>query len=602
MASFFCPPRGICDLQVLAVGAPSRGFLLRGGVSDNCGYAISGAGDINGDGFSDIVVGAIYASPAGRSHAGKTYVVFGSNSSNAWGTGILDPASTSNGVRGFVLQGQTANDLSACAVSSAGDINGDGLADILIGAYGASKAFVVFGSKNTTAWSSGVLDLSTLMDGVHGFVLQGKLEDNRDALGWKVHHAGDINGDKFGDLLISAIAAGGNGLQAVGRTYVIFGTSSANAWGTGVVNVSTLNNGVRGFALQGEAESDFSGEALTSADINGDNLADIVIGARAYTGIAAGKTYVIFGSNRDWSTLFQNGVVEISSLMDGVRGFVLQGEAGDVSGKSLSNLGDVNGDNLADIAIGAPNAPNGSLVGKIYVVFGSNSCNAWGTGVLNLSSLTDGTRGFLLQGENANDRAGTSVSSAGDINNDGYKDIFISSYWKSYVVFGGSAVGGNGVRVLSTLDGNNGFSIHGEIGDSTYTSAVAFAGDINGDGRGDLLVGLASSGRFYAIFGLAGLLQTPTLVPTLAPGTFAPTGLPTVLPTYAPTVIPTHYPTFDPTFAPPFPLTRNLPTFAPTRAPTTSPTLVLQLSSATAARSLAIACLIAIFYATLCLL
>src|SRR5262245_66464517 len=119
------------DLAVVAAG--TGGFVIHGeNANDNSGIAVSSAGDINGDGFDDLVIGAFRADGAGnaRADAGDTYVVFGHDS--AFGT--VDLAAVASGNGGFVIRGEDPVDNSGVAVSSAGDINGDGIDDLVIGA------------------------------------------------------------------------------------------------------------------------------------------------------------------------------------------------------------------------------------------------------------------------------------------------------------------------------------------------------------------------------------------------------------------------------------------------------------------------------------
>jgi hypothetical protein len=145
------------DRRMLAVIHPfdlatldgSNGFRLDGiDANDYAGDSVSTAGDINGDGYADILVGAHYADPGGDSAAGETYVVFGSGSGFA---ASLD-LSALDGNNGFRLDGIDENDHSGGSVSTAGDVNGDGYADIMVGAYYAhggtglaGETYVVFG-------------------------------------------------------------------------------------------------------------------------------------------------------------------------------------------------------------------------------------------------------------------------------------------------------------------------------------------------------------------------------------------------------------------------------------------------------------------------
>jgi hypothetical protein len=210
---------------------------------DVSGRSVSSAGDINGDGFDDILIGADGADPNGNLGAGETYVVFGTNAG-------FDPSlnlSSLNGGNGFVINGSDERDFSGYSVSSAGDINGDGFGDILIGAPGtgpdsdydnSGEAYVVFGSDQGFGPS---LDLSSL-NGGNGFVLG---SDERDFSGYSVSSAGDINSDGFDDILIGARGADPNGYFS-GEAYVVFG--SDQGFGPSL-DLSSLNGG-NGFCPQ----------------------------------------------------------------------------------------------------------------------------------------------------------------------------------------------------------------------------------------------------------------------------------------------------------------------------------------------------------------
>ena len=533
----------------LALLDGSNGFTLTGIDSfDYSGASVSSAGDVNGDGYDDLIIGARFADPNGEG-SGETYVVYGGAS--APGTDGVLALSALDGTNGFTLTGIDSGDRSGVSVSSAGDVNGDGYDDLIIGADGANRVdpneegsgetHVVYGGANAPG-TDGVLALSAL-DGKSGFTLTGI--DSGDYSGFSVSSAGDVNGDGYGDLIIGA--DGGNRVdpngEGSGETYVVYG--GANAPGTdGVLALSALD-GKSGFTLTGIDSGDYSGFSVSSAgDVNGDGYGDLIIGANKAdpNGARSGETYVVYGGANAPGT---DGVLALSAL-DGMNGFTLNGiDPDDSSGFSVSSAGDVNGDGYDDLIIGARFAdPNGEGSGETYVVYGGTSAGA--NGVLALSAL-DGTNGFTLTGIDPSDFSGASVSSAGDVNGDGYDDLIIGALGsdqneegdagETYVVYGGasapgtktdggaSAPGTDGVLDLSALDGANGFILTGidQADDSGYS--VSSAGDVNGDGYDDLIIGATgadqnealNAGETYVVYG--GATGTESIVPVTAQGT-----------------------------------------------------------------------------------
>ena len=520
----------------------SNGFILNGtDPGDRSGWSVSSAGDVNGDGYDDLIIGARGADPGGNSGAGETYVVYGGAS--APGTaGVLDLSpSALDGTIGFTLTGIDANDYSGFSVSSAGDVNGDGYDDLIIAAYRADsngensgETYVVYGGASAPG-TGGVTALSAL-DGSNGFVLTGS--DPDDLSGVSASSAGDVNGDGYDDLIIGARGGDPNG-ESSGETYVVYG--GARAPGTAGVLALSLLDGSNGFTLNGIDANDLSGFSVSSAgDVNGDGYDDLIIGARRGDphGENSGETYVVYGGARAPGT---TGVLALSAL-DGSNGFTLNGISRyDESGFSVSSAGDVNGDGYDDLIIGVRGGdPNGnSDAGETYVLYGGVS--APGTnGVLDLSAL-NGANGFILNGIDASDLSGRTVSSAGDVNGDGYDDLIIGAtggdrtdpdgtlfdnVGETYVVYGG-ATGTAGILDLSALDGFNGLMITGvDEGDASGRS-VSSAGDVNGDGYDDLIVGAYradpngdnSAGETYVVYG--GKTGTESTAPIMAQGTAA---------------------------------------------------------------------------------
>ena len=204
----------------------SNGFVLEGiGDWDRSGTSVSTAGDINGDGYADILIGAPDADPYGNAE-GEAYVVFGKASGFASKVNL----DALNGNDGFTLAGIGLGDETGYSVSTAGDINGDGYADILIGAPGANDSagavYLVFGKNSDYSTSLDLLEL----DGSNGFVIDAPDEDTW--FGDSVSTAGDINGDGYSDILIGAPYADPGGVYKEGKAYLMFGRAgnlSANS-------------------------------------------------------------------------------------------------------------------------------------------------------------------------------------------------------------------------------------------------------------------------------------------------------------------------------------------------------------------------------------
>jgi hypothetical protein len=457
----------------------TNGSVLNGvAAGDYAGQSVSAAGDINGDGFADLVIGAPYSSDAAL-YAGASYVVYGG------APGLPSPLnlSTLNASSGLVITGASDFDVVGSSVNEAGDVNGDGFADLIIGAPFSNlgedysgAAFVVFGSNQALPASLSVADL----DGTNGFAIPAIVTYSES--GTSVSGAGDINGDGIDDLIIGAR------FTVNGTAYVVFG--SDQDWDA-TFALSGLN-GTNGFSIEGVSEADTLGQSVSGAgDINGDGIDDLVVGATlaGTPGAFAGAAYVVFGKQGA-----ATHPLNLSTL-NGTNGFAIVGVSDDDSaGFSVSAAGDVNGDTIDDLIIGAPAAdPNGSASGASYVVFGKNQ--AWSS-PLNLSSL-NGSNGFAIHGASAGDSSGTSVSGAGDINDDGFGDLIIGApladpsgdaSGAAFVVLGSNQAW-PATLSLGGLNGSNGFRVDGVgAGDEAGTS-VSSAGDIDADGNADLLVG-----------------------------------------------------------------------------------------------------------------
>jgi hypothetical protein len=461
------------------------GFRIDGvDVEDFSGYSVSGAGDVNGDGLADLIVGANGADPGGDLFAGRSYVVFGKASGTPVDLAALGSA-------GFRIDGVDRNDSLGWSVSGAGDVNGDGLADLIVGAYvpDPGESYVVFGKVSSTS-----VDLANLGSG--GFRIAGI--DAFGAAGRSVSGAGDVNGDGLADVIVGAAGSGAAGAIGAGKSYIVFGKASSTS-----VDLGALGTG--GFRIDGIDVFDRLGVSVSGAgDVNGDGLTDLIVGADdADPGgdSAAGESYVVFGK-------ISSTPVDLSAL--GIGGFRIDGiDAYDRSGRSVSGAGDVNGDGLADLIVGAHGADAGgdTNAGESYVVFGKATSMA-----VDLANLGEG--GFRIDGIDVRDYSGRRVSGAGDINGDGFADLIVGAWagdpggdndaGESYVVFGKTS---STVVDLAAL-GADGFRLDG-IDIMDYSGrGVSSAGDVNGDGLADLIVGAwgadpggdSKAGESYVVF------------------------------------------------------------------------------------------------------
>lgn len=465
------------DVSALTAGTGTAGFVINGqSAGDYSGISVSSAGDVNGDGLDDLIVGAC----GSDAYAGRSYVVFGKTNGVAIDVSAL---TAGTGTAGFVISGETAGDASGASVSSAGDVNGDGLDDLIVGASGhdpAGRSYVVFGKTDGAAIDVSALTTGT---GTAGFVINGQIA------GGPVASAGDVNGDGLDDLIVGMSAVRGE----VGHSYVVFGKTDG-----GAVDVAALTAGTNtaGFVINGLSAYDSSGSSVSSAgDVNGDGLDDLIVGA-SYSASGTGRSYVVFGKT-------DGATVDVSALTagTGTAGFVINGEtAGDYSSMSVSSAGDVNGDGLDDVIVGAPYSVE---TGRSYVVFGKTGGEA-----VDLSTLTAGTStaGFVINASVTYQNSGVQVSSAGDVNGDGFDDLIVTGHSYSslsYVVFGGSegvtqwvfdsadgdAIGTSAADTLTGTSGNN--QIVAGAGDDTLTGAGG--ADVLYGGAGDDVIVLNTS-------------------------------------------------------------------------------------------------------------
>ena len=339
-------------------------FLTGEAADDYFGwYNISSAGDVNNDGFDDVIVGACRNDTAG-SNAGRAYIYYGGSSMDS----IAD----------VILTGEAAGDYFGYSLASAGDVNDDGFDDVIVGAWsndtaalGAGAAYIYYGGSS--------------MDSTADVVFIGKA--GYDCFGWDVASAGDVNNDSYPDVIVGA-RLDDTGVPSAGAAYIYYG-------GLGMDATADI-------ILTGEAASDNFGESVAFAgDINDDGFDDVIVGAWSNdnAGSNAGRAYIYYGG----------------SSMDSTADVIFTGEAADDNfGGNVASVSDVNNDGNPDVIIGAlGNDTGGSDFGAAYIYYG-------GLGM-------DATADITLTGEASGDRFGESVAFAGDVNNDGNSDVIIGA-------------------------------------------------------------------------------------------------------------------------------------------------------------------------------
>ncbi|MEL7027685.1 MAG: cadherin-like domain-containing protein, partial [Pseudomonadota bacterium] len=463
-----------------------NGFRIDGAASrDNAGVSVSDAGDVNGDGIDDLIIGAFLADGAGGADAGAAYVVFG-------GSGGFPDAldlSTLNGVNGFRIDGTSDGDNLGISVSGAGDLNADGYDDVVVGASGADvggqfaagSAYVIFGSGAPFASALSVSEL----DGDNGFRI---LNSNfgfgiNERLGRKVSEAGDFNGDGVDDVIVSSSQS----------AYVLFGSSAGFSSEIDVFELS-LSDNPRAVKISG---SDFALETPVGGggDFNNDGIDDIIVSTPFFE---PAKAYVVFGSEDGF-----DGTIDVDAL-DGSNGFTIALNRPGSAGTTVDFVGDANGDGIDDVILSV----SARGVADAYVFFGTPSPS---DPLIQLPTALDAETGFSIQiAKGGGGLGGAVVGSAGDVNNDGLDDIvlgraFAGQFEQNYVVFGPREP--RSVDYSSGIDPTAGFRT-----DSAYANELdgfdVAGGDFNGDGFSDVAIGAPNSdvggensGAVYVVFG-----------------------------------------------------------------------------------------------------
>jgi len=419
------------------------------------GTSVAPAGDVDGDGYADIIVGARwYTNLQDREGTATLY--------RGTPFGLTFAAWTTESNQEFSYYGTS--------VASAGDVNADGFSDVIVGAPEYDNGVVFGGRAYVYLGSAGgpsVTPIWTVSPGVAGA-----------GLGSSVASAGDVNGDGKDDVIVGAPTYQGT-FPDEGKAFVYYGST------TGVGATAAWS------ASGGQASSGFGNAVSSAGDVNGDGFDDVIVGAPGYGNgeSGEGKVSLFLGSGGGLSA---------------TPAWTAEGGQLDAAlGTSVAGAGDVNGDGFDDVIVGAPGFDNGEAdEGAAFLFLGT-------------ASGLETAPAWSAESDQAGARFGISVSSAGDVNGDGLSDLLVgaslydvttTNEGRAYLYLGGA--GGPTLSPVKVLSGDQ--------ASAEYGSSVAGAGDVDGDGAGDLLVGAprydngnSDEGRAYAYEGETTLLPSP---------------------------------------------------------------------------------------------
>ncbi len=451
-----CTRSGTLDLSA----ADARLIGEDGG--DAAGTSVAIIADLDEDGYDEILVGAPEDDDGGAG-AGAVYLFYGPV------TGDLD-LSTADAK--FI--GELADDSAGDIVASSGDLNGDGMGDVVLSANAheaggpdPGEVYVLYGPVY------GTIDLSAADARIEG-------EADQDEFGFSVDARCDVNGDGNSDLIVGAPDNDGNGTLS-GSAYVLHGPLYGN--------LSASSATAR---MRGETSQDTAGHAVACAgDTNADGYDDVLVGADEDDdgGTDSGAAYLLLGP--------VSGTFTLSSLTADAK--VLGENNLDGAGIAVSGGGDLNGDGYSDVVVSARGVDaGGASTGAAYVVHGPFA------GVVDLSAAAGRVVGSIME------KAGTQVCTGGDFNADGYDDLLVTATGND---LGGTDAGiayilHGPVTGFTTLASSADLLLVGETAGDGAGGSCSLTGDVTGDGADDALVGAtgqdgggSSSGAVYLVEG-----------------------------------------------------------------------------------------------------